>query len=435
MDADAIIIGAGAAGLAAARQLANRSFRTIVLEARDRVGGRVWSRSSAHGSAELGAEFIHGPAAETMALLRAAGMDAVPTGGEAWTCDAQGGLRRDEHETFLSAAGIFDGVADLARDESVAHFLQRFAGDRSKQRIVEDARAFVEGFDAADPAIASARAIAAEWHSGVDSRSARPVGGYAPMFARLLHDCITAGASIRLANVVRRIAWRRGLVTVAVNAPSGEAQTLTARAAIVTLPAGVLRDPESVVFEPELPSAKREALAYIETGHVVRIALRFRAPFWERVGNGRYRDAAFFRCAGLPFAAYWTQAPIRSNLIVAWAGGPKALELSGAGEPELVERALAGFGALLGEPKLALDEFLEGAMHDWTRDPFALGAYSYIAAGGDGARERLAASLDGTLFFAGEAVAGGGQGGTVNGALQTGERAAAQVAAALETTV
>src|SRR5438552_2741067 len=85
-----------------------------------------------------------------------------------------------------------------------------------------------------------------------------------------------------------------------------------ARAAVVTLPVGVLRhrgDAGGVVFYPDLPIAKREALANIEMGHVVKVVLSFRSPFWERVRAGRYRNGGFFRCDGLPFPTYWTQFP------------------------------------------------------------------------------------------------------------------------------
>jgi monoamine oxidase len=439
MDADAIVIGAGAAGLAAARWLAGRSLRVIVLEARDRVGGRVWSHSSERAAvpAELGAEFIHGRAEETMALLRDAGTAAIDTAGESWICGEDGELRRDDAE-FRSAAGIFEGTRSLASDESVDGFLRRFDGDVAMRERVAAARAFVEGFDAADPAIASARAIADEWRSGVDFASARPLGGYGPMFEHLHNACVAAGVQVCLSTVVHRISRRRGVVTVDVNSGRGESRTIRARAAIVTLPVGVLRHTgyeTEVVFDPDLPSAKRKALRSIEMGHAVRVALWFRTAFWERVRDERYRDGAFFRCAGQPFAAYWTQFPVRSELIVAWAGGPQAIALGGASRSELIERALSGFGALFGEPELARKEFEGGVMHDWGHDPFARGAYSYVAVGGGNARADLAASVDDTLFFAGEATSNDGQGGTVNGALQTGERAAREAAATLGATV
>ena len=155
-------------------------------------------------------------------------------------------------------------------------------------------------------------------------------------------------------------------------------------------------------------------------GHVVKVALWFRTAFWEGLREGRYRDSAFFRSPGLPFAAYWVQVPIRSELVVAWAGGPRATALHGLAPDEIIARALDGFVVLFGEPELARTEFESGVTHDWSRDPFARGAYSYIAAGGGDARAVLAAPVDDTLFFAGEATSNDGQGGTVNGALETG---------------
>jgi monoamine oxidase len=434
MDADAVVIGAGTAGLVAARSLALQSLRVILLEARDRVGGRVWSDASVRpfAAAELGAEFIHGPAEKTMALLRDAGTVAIDTGGESWTCGEDGDLRRDE--TDLLSAAIFEGARALARDESVDRFLRRFEDDKAMREKVRAARAFVEGFDAADPAIASARAVADEWRSGVDSTIARPLGGYRPMFELLRNACTTAGVQSCLSTIVRRISWRRGAVAVDTKSSLGESRTIHARAAIVTLPVGVLRrsgDETEVVFDPDLPTAKREALKSIEMGHAVKVALWFRTAFWERVRDGRYRDGAFFRCVGQPFPVYWTQLPARSELIMAWAGGPKATALSSASQAERIGRALSGLGALFGDPTLVHKEFEGGATHDWGHDPFARGAYSYVAVGGGDARAVLAAPVDDTLFFAGEATSNDGQGGTVNGALETGERVAREAATAL----
>ena len=438
MDADVIVIGAGAAGLAAARSLAGRSLRVIVLEARARVGGRVWSLPSARAAVavELGAEFIHGRAPETRALLRDAGTAAIDqAGGESWVRREDGDLRRDDARS--SAAGIFEATRELAADESVDRFLQRFEGDDSMRETVRMARAFVEGFEAADPAIASASAIANEWRSGVDSETAHPLGGYLPMFERLRNACAVAGVRMHLATTVRRISWRQGSVAVDATTGWNELQTIRARAAIVTVPVGVLRhagDESEIDFEPELPAAKREALASIEMGHAVKVVLSFRTAFWEKLRGGRYRDASFFLCLGQTFTAYWTQVPVRSELIVAWAGGPKASALSGVSREELIGRALDGFGALFGEPALVRREFEGGVMHDWSNDPFARGAYSYVVTGGGDARVALAEPVNGTLFFAGEATSNDGQGGTVNGALETGERAAREAATVLGAT-
>lgn len=439
MDADVVVLGAGAAGLAAARKLAAQSLRVILVEARDRSGGRVWTLPSSRTSLgiELGAEFIHGAAPRTLALLRDAGSAAVDTADESWTLGDDGELRSDDEDFFGAVGGIFEGTRTLARDESVDRFLQRSEGNGVRRTAVRAARAFVEGFEAADPAIASAQAIASELRSGVDSETRRPLGGYRAAFERLHNACVSAGVTAHLSTSVRRIRWQRGSVTVEAQTSWGEARTFRARAAIVTLPAGVLRhggDETAISFEPDLPAAKRDALASIEMGHALRVALWFRTAFWETVRAGRYRNAAFFRSLGQPFTAYWTQVPLRTESIVAWAGGPKATALSGASEQELIGRALEGFGTLLGEQTLAHAQLEGGAVHDWNRDPFARGAYSYVTVGGGDARAVLAIPLDDTLFFAGEATSTDGQGGTVNGALETGERAACEAGRALKST-
>jgi monoamine oxidase len=431
VEADAIVIGAGAAGLAAARSLAGGSARVVLLEARDRAGGRVWSRSAPRGgvAAELGAEFIHGAAPRTMALLREAGAAAVDLGGESWSRGPGGALVRDSLE-FVEAARILERSRSLETDESVDAYLRRFDGDRALAKRVADARLFVEGFEAADPAIASVHSIADELRSGVDSHSTRPLGGYAPIFGVLQRACLAGGVDIRLSSVVQRISWRRGEAAVDVLGPGGDVQTIRARVVLVTVPAGVLKhrgDDAEFVFDPELPQSKRAALAQIEMGHVVKIALWFRSPFWERVDRGRYRNAAFFRIGAAPVTAVWTQVPVRSELLVTWIGGPKAMALDGLSPSERVERALGELGDFLGNAEVR-GEFESALTHDWSADPFSRGAYSYVRVGGGGARAVLGAPIDGTLFFAGEATSMDDQGGTVNGALESGERAAGEAA-------
>lgn len=430
-DADVIVIGAGAAGLNAARILSAQSHRILVLEARDRVGGRVFPQNVAglETAVELGAEFIHGSAAETLELLHAAGAGPQPTADESWIY-ANGALQPDEDD-FFSSASIFERAHDLESDESVDAFLKRFAADPKMRATVTAARSFVEGFDAADPAIASVRGIAAEWESGTDSASARPRGGYGAMLVYLRDTCEAAGVDLRLSTEVRRIAWRRGHVAVEVRDRTGAVQTLQARTAIVTVPVGVLQDDNAIAFEPRLPPSKTEALRFIVSGHVVKVAMWFSSAFWECVDGGKYRDAGFFRREGRPFMAYWTQIPLRARLINAWAGGPRAEALRGVAQNELIDAAVEGFGELFGDAGTAHRVLAGAALHDWGRDPFACGAYSYVTVGGTGARGRLAQPVDATLFFAGEATSTNGQGGTVNGALITGVRAAAEAAAAL----
>ena len=432
MDADVVVIGAGAAGLSAALWLAERSARVIVLEGRDRVGGRVlWQTvGSVDTPAELGAEYIHGAAPETASYMRAAHLERVEVEGDSWAADASGALRQIDDADFLSN-DIFQRVRSLPQDESVHAFLARFESDPATRDAAHRARAFVEGFEAADPALASARAIAEELRSGVDSTTSRPVGSYAPLFAYMHERCVAAGVDLRLPATVERVHWSDGGVRIDV-----PPATLRARCAIVTVPVGVLQQRPGAVpfsFAPPLPAEKQAALRGLEMGHAARVTLAFRTPFWETIAGGRYRDAAFFRREGGTYNAFWAQMPLRDRTIVAWAGGPRATALEGVPASERIERALEEFGTMLGERDLARRECEGGVTHDWSADPFARGAYSYVTTGGGDARAALAAPVGNVLFFAGEATATDGQGGTVSGGFGSGLRAAREAAHALDT--
>ena len=425
MDAGIVIIGAGAAGLIAARELAQRSFPVVLIEARDRIGGRVlWHRFEDGAQAELGAEFIHGRALETLSILRETHSGPVEIEqAESWALDpASGELRRDDN--FFDAAAVFEAAQSLDPDESVDRFLERCSGDGESIEKAKAARAFVEGFDAADPAIASARGIAQEWSSGADA-SSRPQSGYRLMFEHLLSECTNAGVRLLTSTAVKRIAWQRGGVRVEAAAGSAPLQ-FSARAAIVTLPISVLRAGD-IVFDPPLPQRKHDALAKLEMGPAIKVVLNFRSPFWTRLEGGRYANAGFFRAEEEPFTAYWTQWPQTSTTISAWAGGPRAAALAGSSLDRLAAAAIAGLGRIFGDRELVEREFAGAAMHDWSADPFSQGAYSYVAVGGTYARAELAAPIEDTLFFAGEGTSTDGQGGTVNGALETGLRAAKEV--------
>jgi monoamine oxidase len=160
---------------------------------------------------------------------------------------------------------------------------------------------------------------------------------------------------------------------------------------------------------------------------VIKVVMHFRKPFWEEVDDGRYRNASFFRAPGAPFRTFWSSVPLRGSLLNAWAGGSNAQRLSGRNEAELTSAALDSLQSMFGK-KVKVRAMLERAyLHDWQADTFSRGAYSYVIAGGTGARKALATPVKNTLFFAGEAADTAGESGTVAGALQSGLRAARQV--------
>lgn len=415
MDAEIIVIGAGAAGLAAARRLAANGKRVRLIEARDRAGGRAWTLERPGARMELGAEFIHGKAAVTYRVMREAGLRWEGLEGSMWREESGGTLVREE-DAFESDDDLFQGLATLEQDVSVAEYLSQFGNGEGLRERVKMALAFIEGFDAADPQIASARGIAHEWASGVDSSSGRPAEGYGGLMRFLRDACEKAGVRFEFNRQVRSIEWDAAGVTV---------DGMRAETCIVTLPAQVLRG-SAVRFDPPLPAEKQQALQFIETGDVAKVLLQFSSPFWQRIENGKYEDALFFRPDADPFGVYWIAARGNGPVVTAWAGGPKATRLLASGG-DLVKTALRGFGRLLGDEAAARGAFEGGIVHNWTADPFSGGAYTYLRTGAGDARETLARPLGGRVFFAGEATCSSGHSGTVDGALETGERAAAEV--------
>jgi len=423
--AEALIIGAGAAGLAAAADLAAAGRSALVLEARDRIGGRIWTRNEPDFPVpiELGAEFIHGRAAVTFELLQWAGIAAVDAPEAHWTLK-RGKFQPTRDAVFKEIQKSLKRADVLGKpDTSFEKFLSRSGRYGLSAEGREFARMFVEGFDAADPKRVSAHSIAQEWRSGgeADSPQFRPQGGYGDLLAALVRRLAGSSVRLQLQTVVRSVKWRRGSVEVA-GTFRGESFRAKAAQAILALPLGVLQH-GAVRFTPTLKT-KQKALQGLAAGPVIKVALRFRTPFWEKLNRERYRGAAFFHAPEAEFPTFWTALPLRAPLMTAWMGGPRAARLSGASETEIIRRAVKTLQSILGKG-CDVDEQLEAAWcHNWQSDPFARGAYSYVLAGGGEARKGLAAPLDETLFFAGEAADFAGEAGTVAGALQSGKRAA-----------
>lgn len=398
---DVIVIGAGAAGLAAADALARAGRSVLVLEARDRIGGRVWTRRMPGLAVpvELGGEFVHGDASVTHQLLKRAGMAVVPS-GRLQRYVAGGRLR--PIDSFKQAQlATKDPSALRERDMSFDEFL---AHQRLPAMTKIFARLMVQGFDAADPAEASARAIAQEWGGGqMQGSQPRLREGYGPLLDWLARKIVRRGARLKMQSIVREIHWQRGRVQVL-----GDGFAFSARQAVVTLPLGVLQS-RAVRFIPGL--GKEEALKRLASGPVIKAALRFPSAFWEK----RHRGVAFFHAPQAAFPTFWTPLPARVPLLIAWSGGPKTARFS---DSAILTSLKAVFGRVE-EP----DQML---VHDWAKDPFAQGAYSYVRVDGAGAREALAAPLADTLYFAGEATSADDS-GTVAGALQSGLLAAREL--------
>jgi len=431
---DIIVIGAGAAGLAAAAALVQAGRSVLLLEARDRIGGRIWTRTEPGLSVpvEMGAEFIHGRAAITRTLLAKAGAGVVESADSHWTLQ-QGELKARNGFFAQVQAAVRNSDVLAKRDMSFDTFLDRHLARVLTPQARSFARMMAEGFDAADTARASARAIAAEWTGDTlgSAPTSRPANGYASLLAALMAPLHSGRLRLQLQTMVQAVRWSKGSVEVA-GRFLGRGFKAHSRCLVVGLPLGVLQRPAgaagAVRFTPAL-IAKRQALRGLASGPVMKLLLRFASPFWEALHGGRYRDASFFHVPDALVPTFWTSAPARAPLLVAWAGGPRAQRLTaGAAPAEIARRAMASLQALFGKSVDIAGELEGYYYHDWQRDPYARGAYSYVSVGAGDARASLARPLAATLFFAGEAT-DADEGGTVTGALRSGVRAAREVLA------
>lgn len=433
---DVVIIGAGVAGLAAARQLHDAGLRVLVLEGRDRIGGRVYTQRDPRSTLpiELGAEFLHGDAPQVREIADTAGLTEVEISGTRWRA-AHGRLTRDDD--FWAGLDRVLGKADPKRepDRPLSALLAERPGGR---RFAEDrrlAREFVEGFHAAEVDRISERAIAEGGNPAAEPESqriGRIITGYDAVPTWLAS---TIAPRIHLGTMAHAVEWTPGRVSVRTRGASEG--VVRARAAVVTLPVSLLhagaRGRGAIRFTPEV-DAIREAAAGVAMGQVQRVGVLLDGPLPELFAERRQRqlqNATFIMARGVAVPVWWTAFPVRSGLMIGWAGGPAAIAL-GRAPREIVPRAIAALADTIGIDRRTLRRHVVGTFHhNWCGDPFARGAYSYALVGGSDAAATLSRPLQRTLFFAGEATDAEGRTGTVHGAIATGRRAAAQVERAL----
>lgn len=462
---DVVVVGGGAAGLAAARALVDSGLRVCLLEARDRVGGRVHS-VLVDGIAvrvELGAEFVHGAPAALLELADAAGAVLVEASEAHLARWPDGRLRtRDDFAGGLGA--VLDALAevpddaDAGPDESFAAFLDRTldrlqhagAGDGEAPRdagwragVRAQACGYVEGYHAAPSEETSVRMLARNERGASGNDAAwRVVEGYSRLLAPLLRPLRGAPLDVRMRSVVHTVSRTASGVRVLGRGATGPVD-VEARAAIVTVPLGVLTATAgaegAIAFDPPLPTEHRDALARLGMGQVARVVLACDTPFWLEPGavpaladeEPRGAPLSFLHAPDLVVPVWWTPHPIRAPLVTAWGGGraEAALHAGGALDEDAVRDALA---MLLGRTRADVDTHVRGVhAHDWRTDPFARGAYSFARPGGADAGTALAEPVDGVLWLAGEHTMSDGTAATVQGALASGRRAAAGALARL----
>jgi monoamine oxidase len=412
-----IVIGAGAAGLAAAERLVDTGCDVTVLEASDRVGGRIRHLENfADFPVELGAEEIHGLENCLVPLVRQADMelirhetahDYIRYDGKLISLEAaRAGEDLREAFEFVDTLSRFEGPAWTVEQCVVARHLPGHAWHYLDSRLgVEHGttldRLGMRGFAGYER----------NWQLREENYTVRQpyVRMLDPLLAKV-RDRIGFGA------IVARIEW--GGPQALVRLAGGE--DLPADAVIYTGSVAVLRDapPE---FSPALPVEKREAIANIGMDGGMKIVMKFSRRFWP--------EDMYFLHSDTFWPQFWTPGKGRggeAHVLTAFVSGTRADFLRQL-DVDLVEFALGELDRIFGG-RIASQLFEDAYIADWTTEPFVRGLYSFPLAQTEiRHREALAAPLGGKLFFAGEATDLEGHSGTVHGAIESGRRAAREV--------
>lgn len=411
-DADVVIIGAGAAGIGAARALAAAGKRYVLIEARERAGGRLWTNTDLGQPFDGGAAYIHFAEKNPWSGI-ATELGVDPKGGyRLWSGSIayRNGAALTAEEAANRWAGMrkvadaYDDVEDRY-DVSLAQALRDLSQDVRDLGRIQAQMAAGE-----DPEYVSA----ADWNRLESGGNRLVPGGYGTLAAKAAEPL-----GVRFGVRATEVNWSGQLVAV-----TTDKGVIRARKAIVTVPVGVLKAGH-IKFTPSLPAEQRQALDGMRMGALSKIALRFRD---ERFG---FTPHQFLAEVGEPSRAMTFEAwPQETDLVVATFGGSYARSLAREGEAAAVDHALERFVKIAGSG--ARKAFDGGKLVGWSEDRFALGSYAVILPGRLRARDALARPIGDKVWIAGEATAGV-YAMTAGGAYIAGRDAAKAIAQKLST--
>lgn len=418
---DVIIIGAGAAGLSAAALISRNARKTCILEARDRIGGRIHSTypSDISVALEHGAEFVHGEARTFSDLAKRYGIQSVEITGDRLEWSQMLGLRSSSF--YETLAPLLDRVADCREEISFDTFIDRQTdfSDEIKSR----ARRFIEGYNSAFTDEISARALSDEYaDDGNDSYANFKIpAGYSTLLSHLRDDAIRGGATLSCSHIVQTIKWKNGSVTV-FGTNKGEQFEYTSNKVLITVPIPIIAQ-EKLKFDPPLLEKVRAA-QNIGFGKVIKIITTFDRTWWH--DKSPLQGCQFLYTSDEAIPTWWPLEPKSEPALVGWTGGPAAERLGKKSDSEIRQIVEDQLGRVFSCKNMS-EKILDVQIVNWQKEEFSLGSYSYEKAGFPDAKKALSTPVDNTLYFAGEGTVGGGETGTVEAALISGHRAAEEM--------
>jgi len=416
-----VVVGAGMAGVAAARGLVERGCSVTVVEARERLGGRIWTDRSWGIPVDLGVSFINGSDKNPIAELAASlGLRTAPYHSARSCVFDAGGRRIPDEAVAAGGAHVYQARAlavgaaqQLVQDRSIASWIREAEGNLAlpepQASVVKWMLASYSLFEGEELDALSLRHIA---HGEVFTGDPLVLPGG---FDQLVRH-FAQGLDIRLGCPVRGVEVGAGGVRVV-----SAGGTFDADAALIAVPIGVLKA-GSIAFSPELPARKQEALRGLGVSTLNKLALRFERPFWpeEREFLGRVTEQA----GDFPELFNW--APHGGMpVLIAFYGAQFGRDLERESDAGIARRGLDALRSMFGA---AVPEPVSFLTTRWLADPFARGSYSHLPVGASPeAFDALAEPVAGRLFFAGEATHRVNSGG-LPGALRSGLREAERIA-------